>query len=74
MSICEFCHAYLNGLLWQQTTFNCDLLPEKEMDNSFKVTFVANGQLLALITPGWLATGNFHLDSFNGLNQRKFTF
>jgi hypothetical protein len=33
VSICEFCHAFFNGLLWQRITFNVYLLPEKSTDN-----------------------------------------
>jgi hypothetical protein len=48
--MCEFCHDYFNGLLWQRITFNAYLLPEKSMD-TVKVTLIVNGQLSALITP-----------------------
>jgi hypothetical protein len=56
--MCEFCHAYFNGLLWQQITFNTYVLPEKSTDN-LQSYFCANGQLLALITKGQVATDNF---------------
>jgi hypothetical protein len=47
-----------NGLLWQWITSMLILLPEKSTD-TFKVTFVANRELSALIAPGWLATDSF---------------
>jgi hypothetical protein len=34
LSMCEFCHAYFNGLLWLLTTVNFYLWPEKSTDNS----------------------------------------
>jgi hypothetical protein len=50
VSIGEFCPAFFNGLLWQRITFNAYLLPEKSTE-TFKVIFIANGQLSALISP-----------------------
>ncbi len=50
------CSCYC--LLWLRISFNAYLLPDKPMDN-FKVTFVADRQLPAFITPGWPATDNF---------------
>jgi hypothetical protein len=47
-----------NGLLWQRITFNAYLLPEKSTE-TFKVTFIANGKLSALINPRRQATDNF---------------
>jgi hypothetical protein len=47
----EFCHAFFNGLLWQRTTFNAYLLPEKIQRITLKATFITNGQLSALISP-----------------------
>jgi len=32
VSMCEFCHDYFNGLLWQRITFNAYLLLEKSTD------------------------------------------
>jgi hypothetical protein len=46
----EFCPAFFNGLLWQRITFNAYLLPENQRI-TFKVIFIANGQLSALISP-----------------------
>jgi hypothetical protein len=47
-----------NGLLWQWITFNAYYF-QKNLQITGKVTFVANGQLSALISPGRQATGNF---------------
>jgi hypothetical protein len=55
----SFAMLIFNRLLWQWITFNTYLLPEKNQRITFKVTFVANGKILALITPGRPATDNF---------------
>jgi hypothetical protein len=51
----EFCHAYFQGTSLAKDNFQHLLLPGK----TFNVTFVANRQLSALITPGRQATDNF---------------
>jgi hypothetical protein len=46
-------------------------LPEKSID--FKVILVANGQLSALITPGWPATDNFFQRLVPPIQRKKST-
>jgi hypothetical protein len=50
----EFCHAYFHRTLLAMLNYW-----QKNQHITFKVTFVAFGQLPALITQGWQAMDNF---------------
>jgi uncharacterized protein YjaG (DUF416 family) len=54
--MCEFCHAYLNGLVWQRITFNAYLLPEKLKDN-FKSYFGCQRTTFSAYNPGMAGNG-----------------
>jgi hypothetical protein len=55
----EFCHAYFKRTSLATDNFQRLFYCQKSQRITFKVTFVANGQLSALITPGQPATDNF---------------
>jgi hypothetical protein len=59
LSMGEFCHAYFQRTSLATDNFQCVFYSQKNPQITFKVTFVANGYISALITPGQPATDNF---------------
>jgi hypothetical protein len=55
----EFCHAHLQRTSLAMDNFQRLFYCQKSKRITFKITFVANGQLSALVTSGRLATDNF---------------
>jgi hypothetical protein len=55
----KFYHAYFQRTSLATDNFPTPLYSQEKQRITFKVTFVANGQLLALITLGWPAMDNF---------------
>jgi hypothetical protein len=76
VSMGELCHAFLNRLLLQRTTFNANLLPEKSRDNFYSYFYCQRTTFSPFKPLDSLHQINFSVqfDPFNGPNQRKLLF